>query len=112
MGSDINQIKYFIFPIENATFIRDDTVQGGAYLGNAPVIDGRGITIAREAHEIVKEYEAEKTTLAGGKSVHIIYYNTFLIWGATTRSYYFIANNQAQGISAFPLSRPILSQLD
>ena len=53
--------------LENATFIRDDTVQGGQYLGNAPVIDGRGITIAREAHEIVKEYEAEKTTRAAGK---------------------------------------------
>ena len=78
MGSDITQIKYFIFPTENATFIRDDTVQGGSYLGNAPVIDGKGITIAREAHEIVKEYRAEKTTLAGGKLVHIIYLLLFL----------------------------------
>ena len=52
--------------IEHATFIRDDTVQGGDFLGLAPLIDGKGITIAREAMQIVKEYKAEKTTLAGG----------------------------------------------
>ena len=43
-------------------------MQGGEFVGHAPLIDGRGITIAREAHEIVIEYEAEKTTLAAGKS--------------------------------------------
>ena len=42
-------------------------MQGGEFIGHAPLIDGRGITIAREAHEIVKEYEAEKTTRAAGK---------------------------------------------
>ena len=57
--------------MEHATFIRDDTVQGGEFLGLAPLIDGKGITIAREAHEIVKEYEAEKTTLAAGKKTFI-----------------------------------------
>ena len=41
-------------------------MQGGEFLGLAPLIDGKGITIAREAHEIVKEYEAEETTQAAG----------------------------------------------
>ena len=65
--------------IEHATFIRDDTVQGGDFLGLAPLIDGRGITIAREAMQIVKEYEAEKTTVAGGTKQFTINYILDLI---------------------------------